>query len=162
PGRPGGRAAGRAVDGGAGTVGDGVRDGDAALRADAPPRPVDADPGAQRPPERRPGARALQRPDRLRLAPGHRLRRARLGGRRFGGAAPRAGPVGVAAVAHTSPFAPAVSATSGDLWRTAADATATYTPLTLAPGQSGTITVTFTPGGPAGTVVRGALELDTF
>jgi hypothetical protein len=55
-----------------------------------------------------------------------------------------------------------VSASSGDVWRRSVDASAAYTPLTLPPGASGTITLTFTPGAPAGTVVRGTLELDTF
>jgi hypothetical protein len=70
--------------------------------------------------------------------------------------------VSVAAVADLAPFDPAVTATTGDRWRAAVDASATYTPLTLAPGQSGTIVVTITPGAPAGTVVSGTLELDTF
>jgi hypothetical protein len=70
--------------------------------------------------------------------------------------------VTVAAVADTKPFDPAVTPSTGDRWRAAVDASAAYTPLTLAPGQSGTITVTFTPAGTPGTVVRGALELDTF
>jgi Subtilase family len=80
----------------------------------------------------------------------------------FGDTAAPAVPVSVAAVAHTKSFDPAVSASSGDLWRRAVDASATYTPLTLAPGQAGAIEVTFTPSGVAGTVVRGTLELDTF
>lgn len=37
-----------------------------------------------------------------------------------------------------------------------------YTPLTLAPGQSGTITVTITPNAPKGTVVSGFIAVDTF
>ena len=42
------------------------------------------------------------------------------------------------------------------------DPNATYTPLHLAPGQSGTITLTFTPNAPKGTVVRGFIGLDSF
>jgi Subtilase family len=80
----------------------------------------------------------------------------------FGDATATPTPASLAAVANTRTFDPAVSASTGDLWRTAVDASATYTPLTLAPGAAGTITVTFTPSGPAGTVVRGTLELDTF
>ncbi|TMC02742.1 MAG: hypothetical protein E6J41_29425 [Chloroflexi bacterium] len=80
----------------------------------------------------------------------------------FGGGPAPALPVSVAAVADTAAFDPAASASSGDVWRRAVDASAAYTPLTLAPGASGAITVTFTPAGPAGTVVRGTLELDTF
>ena len=35
-------------------------------------------------------------------------------------------------------------------------------PITLAPGQSGTITVTITPSAPTGTVVKGKLFIDDF
>jgi hypothetical protein len=42
------------------------------------------------------------------------------------------------------------------------DASATFTPLVLAPGESGTITVVFTPGAAAGSVVTGSLQVDTF
>jgi hypothetical protein len=44
----------------------------------------------------------------------------------------------------------------------AAGGTSTYTPLTLTPGQTGTITLTFTPNAPKGTVVRGFVGVDTF
>jgi hypothetical protein len=37
-----------------------------------------------------------------------------------------------------------------------------YTPLQLAPGQSGTITVTFTPRGEKGDKVNGILYVDDF
>jgi hypothetical protein len=67
-----------------------------------------------------------------------------------------------AALAETQLFDGAVSSSSGDLWREAVDATATFTPLVLAPGETGTITVVFTPGAPAGTVVTGSLQVDTF
>ena len=36
-----------------------------------------------------------------------------------------------------------------------------YTPLTLAPDQTGTITLTFTPSAAKGTVVRGFIGVDT-
>jgi hypothetical protein len=55
-----------------------------------------------------------------------------------------------------------VSASSGDVWAFSVDPNATYTPLSLGPGQSGTITLTFTPNVPKGTVVRGFLGVDTF
>jgi len=42
------------------------------------------------------------------------------------------------------------------------NATAPYTPLVLAPGASGTITVVITPSASSGTVVTGSLQLDTF
>jgi hypothetical protein len=66
------------------------------------------------------------------------------------------------AVANTNPFDSSVTASTGDVWAGSVDPNATYSPLTLAPGQSGTITVTFTPSGRRGRVVRGFIGLDTF
>jgi hypothetical protein len=54
-----------------------------------------------------------------------------------------------------------VSASSGDVWAFSVDPNATYTPLSLGPGQSGTITVTFTPNAPKGTVIHGSIGVDT-
>jgi subtilisin family serine protease len=71
------------------------------------------------------------------------------------------GTVNLAAVANTNPFDSAVTATSGDAWAQSVNASAPYTPLTLAPGQTGTITLTFTPNAPKGTVVRGFIGVDT-
>jgi hypothetical protein len=52
---------------------------------------------------------------------------------------------------------------TGDIWRQTVDASAPdYTPLTLAPGQSGRITVTFTPQGARGSKVKGTLYVDDF
>jgi subtilisin family serine protease len=73
-----------------------------------------------------------------------------------------AGTVNLAAVADTNPFDPAVTASTGDVWAETVDPNAPYTPLTLAPGQTGTITLTFTPSAPKGTVVRGFIGVDTF
>jgi len=70
--------------------------------------------------------------------------------------------VNLGAVANTNPFDSAVTSTSGDVWAQSVDATATYTPLTLAPGQTGTITLTITPSAAKGTVVRGFIGVDTF
>jgi hypothetical protein len=70
--------------------------------------------------------------------------------------------VNLAAVARTNPFDSAVSADTGDLWASSVDPTATYSPLRLAPRQSGRITLTFTPSGKKGTVVRGFIDVDTF
>ena len=70
--------------------------------------------------------------------------------------------VNLGAVADTNPFDSAVTSTSGDVWAQSVDATATYTPLTLAPGQTGTITLTITPSAAKGTVVRGFIGVDTF
>jgi subtilisin family serine protease len=72
------------------------------------------------------------------------------------------GTVNLAAVADTYPFDPAASASSGDVWDFSVNPNASYTPLSLGPGQTGTITVTFTPTAPAGTVVHGFLGVDTF
>jgi subtilisin family serine protease len=75
---------------------------------------------------------------------------------------PTTATVNLAAVANTNPFDSAVSASSGDVWKQSVDPTAPYTPLSLGPGQTGTITLTFTPTAPKGTVVRGFLGVDTF
>jgi hypothetical protein len=72
------------------------------------------------------------------------------------------GTVNLAAVANTNPFDSAVSASSGDVWQQSVNASAPYTPLSLGPGQTGTITLTITPNAPKGTVVRGFVAVDTF
>lgn len=71
------------------------------------------------------------------------------------------GTVNLAAVANTNPFDAAVTSTSGDVWAQSVNASAPYTPLTLAPGATGTITLTFTPSAPKGTVVHGFIAVDT-
>jgi hypothetical protein len=64
-------------------------------------------------------------------------------------------------VADTRAFDPTVTSAVGDLWlpytNPAAPAGA---PVTIAPGQSTTIPVTFTAGGPRGTTVSGTLFVD--
>ena len=70
--------------------------------------------------------------------------------------------VNLAAVANTNSFDSAVSASSGDVWAASVNPNATYTPLSLGPGESGTITLTFTANAPKGTVVHGFLGVDTF
>jgi subtilisin family serine protease len=75
--------------------------------------------------------------------------------------APTTGTVNLAAVANTNPFDSAVSSTSGDVWAQSVDASAPYSPLTLDPGQSGTITLTFMPNAPKGTVIHGFIGVDT-
>jgi subtilisin family serine protease len=70
--------------------------------------------------------------------------------------------VNLAAVADTNPFDSAVSADTGDVWALSVNPTAPYTPLSLGPGETGTITLTFTPSGPKGQVVRGFIGVDTF
>ena len=74
---------------------------------------------------------------------------------------PTTATVNLAAVANTNPFDSAVSASSGDAWAQSVNASAPYSPLTLDPGQTGTITLTFTPNAPKGTVVRGFIGVDT-
>jgi subtilisin family serine protease len=77
--------------------------------------------------------------------------------------APVTGTVNLAAIANTNPFDAAVTASTGDVWAETVNPAATYTPLTLARGQTGTIKLTFTPAGaPKGTVVRGFIGVDTF
>ena len=75
--------------------------------------------------------------------------------------APTNGTVNLAAVANTNPFDSAVTSTSGDVWAQSVNASAPYSPLTLAPGQTGTITLTFTPNAPKGTVIHGFIGVDT-
>jgi hypothetical protein len=71
------------------------------------------------------------------------------------------GTVNLAAVANTNPFDSAITSTSGDVWAQSVNASAPYSPLTLAPGQSGTITLTITPSAAKGTVVSGFIGVDT-
>jgi hypothetical protein len=71
------------------------------------------------------------------------------------------GTVNLAAVANTNPFDSAVTSTSGDAWAQSVNASAPYSPMTLNPNQSGTITLTITPNAPKGTVVHGFIGVDT-
>src|SRR5690242_8663220 len=75
--------------------------------------------------------------------------------------APTTGTVNLAAVANANPFGSAVTSTSGDVWEQSVNASAPYSPLTLNPGQKGTITLTITPNAPKGTVVHGFIGVDT-
>jgi hypothetical protein len=75
---------------------------------------------------------------------------------------PVTGTTKVVAVATANAFDSAVTSSTGDAWALAVNASAPYTPLTLAPGQSGTITLTITPNEPKGTVVSGFIAVDTF
>jgi hypothetical protein len=75
---------------------------------------------------------------------------------------PAGSSVNLAAVANTNRFDSNVTSTSGDVWAQSVDPTASYTPLSLGPGETGTITVTFPPSGHRGRVVRGFLGVDTF
>ncbi len=81
----------------------------------------------------------------------------------FAGPAPT-GSATISMTANAKPFDPAVSSVTGDLWLVSVDPAtfATFSPLVLNPGQTGTINVTITPSGASGTVVRGALYVDDF
>ena len=69
--------------------------------------------------------------------------------------------VNLTAIAHTELFDPGFAAATGDIWQGAVDATApAFTPITIQPGQTGTITVTLTPSAAKGTVVHGTLYVD--
>jgi hypothetical protein len=72
------------------------------------------------------------------------------------------GTTNMVAVASANAFDNAITSSTGDAWALAVNASAPYTPLTLAPGQSGTITLTITPTAPKGTVVSGFIAVDTF
>jgi Subtilase family/Peptidase inhibitor I9 len=67
-------------------------------------------------------------------------------------------------IAHTKGFDPAVTSAPGDLWTASINPTAlaTFSPVLINPGQTGTIYVTITPSGAPGTVVRGTLYVDDF
>ncbi len=73
------------------------------------------------------------------------------------------GSVDFATVAHGQAFDPAVTSSTSDEWLSAVQSSPPpFTPLVLQPGQTGTITVTITPAGKAGTVARGVLYVDDF
>jgi hypothetical protein len=72
------------------------------------------------------------------------------------------GQVSLTASANTYPFDSTVSASSGDMWARSVDASAPYTPLSLAPGETGTITITFTPIASTGAMAHGFIGVDTF
>jgi hypothetical protein len=66
----------------------------------------------------------------------------------------------VGMTATTSAFDPAVTSPTGDLWLGSENASNSFTPYVVNPGQSVTIPVTITPEGAAGTTVSGTLYLD--
>jgi hypothetical protein len=64
---------------------------------------------------------------------------------------------------HTTAFDRNADSSTGDFWRFAVDADAPdWTPVVLGPGQSGKITVTFTPRGKRNAKVSGVLYVDDF
>jgi len=79
--------------------------------------------------------------------------------------APTKGTANVGLLSHTKAFDHAASSSTGDIWQQTVDdgqEPSDYTPLTLTPGQSGKITVTFTPQGRRGRKVEGVLYVDDF
>ena len=66
----------------------------------------------------------------------------------------------VGMTATTAAFDPAVTSPTGDLWLGSENASNSFTPYVVSPGQSVTIPVTITPEGTAGTTVSGTLYLD--
>jgi Subtilase family/Peptidase inhibitor I9 len=71
--------------------------------------------------------------------------------------------VNLTASAHTELFDPGFAAATGDIWQAAVDASApAFNPITIQPGQTGTITVTLTPSAAHGTVVHGTLYVDDY
>ena len=81
----------------------------------------------------------------------------------FGDTGARQGTVSTAMIAHTLGFDTNTSSSTGDIWQQTVDPNAAnYTPLTLQPGQTGTMTLTITPSGRSGKVVRGTLYVDVF
>src|ERR1700678_1277524 len=75
---------------------------------------------------------------------------------------PVSGTTKVVAVATANAFNSAITSSTGDAWALAVNASAPYSPLTLAPGQAGTIQITITPNQAKGTVVSGFIAVDTF
>ena len=76
---------------------------------------------------------------------------------------PQSGHATTGLLAHLQAFDRNADSSTGDRWRQTVDENAPdYTPLTLAPGQSGQITVTFTPQGKRGSKVHGTLYVDDF
>jgi Subtilase family/Peptidase inhibitor I9 len=71
--------------------------------------------------------------------------------------------VDMATFAHAQAFDGTVTSSTGDRWLATVQQTPPpFTPLVLQPGETGTITVTIRPSGPAGTVVRGVLYVEDF
>jgi hypothetical protein len=72
------------------------------------------------------------------------------------------GTANVSMTARTKAFDPAVTSETSDLWLTATNPAATFSPVVINPGQTVTINVTITPSGVSGTQVEGTLYLDDF
>ena len=64
--------------------------------------------------------------------------------------------------AQTKAFDSAVTSPAGDLWLAATNPAASFSPVTVNPGQTVTINVTITPNASSGTVVSGDLYVDDY
>lgn len=73
-----------------------------------------------------------------------------------------AGSATVAMTVNTKAFDANASSSTGDLWQISTNPAASFSPLSLSPGQSGVIDVTITPSGARGTVVRGDIYVDDY
>jgi hypothetical protein len=83
----------------------------------------------------------------------------------FGAGAPAAASVSMTMRATTEEFDPTVRSAEGDFWKfgiLSLAKTASYNLFTINPGQTRALTLTITPSGKAGTVVRGTLYVDDF
>ncbi len=81
----------------------------------------------------------------------------------FGDAGAPTESVTMTATVTTQPLDPAVTASTGDLWADAILGTASYSPLVIGAGASGTITLAIRPDATqVGRTVRGYVYLDTF
>jgi len=65
-----------------------------------------------------------------------------------------------AMAAQTKAFDPTVTSTTGDLWLASMNPAATVSPVSINPGQTVEVNVTFTPTGGPGSVVHGTLYVD--
>jgi hypothetical protein len=68
----------------------------------------------------------------------------------------------ISMTAQTKAFDPAVTSAAGDLWLQATNPSASFSPVTINPGQSVTIDVTITPSATVGAVVSGDLYVDDY
>jgi hypothetical protein len=77
----------------------------------------------------------------------------------YSGPAP-AGTATTSMTARTKAFDTAVTSTTGDVWLASVNPAVTFSPITIAPGKTATVTVTITPSAVPGTVVKGTLYVD--
>lgn len=78
----------------------------------------------------------------------------------FSNAGAPAGSATITATAHTLAFDPALTSSTGDIYAASVNATApAATPVTVAPGATGSLQVTITPTGAKGSTVHGVLYL---